>query len=398
MANASLASEPGVEADIRTGLIEDDLVECIVSLPDRLFYTTPIPACLWFISHAKARRQGGRLKRRVLFIDASGLGTMPTRTSRDLDDDEIEKIAGIYRAWKNDDGYVDEAGFCKCASVDEIAAKHYSLHPAAYIEVASPSDQATHEELRIGLRTLCGANTNAVEEIDAVSKTQHDLIGTNLLGDGALDRMVWQEFSIGDVVERSNERLGKRPEPEILTCTEQAGLILQRERFSKRVATENVTKYKYVRRTNIVYNPYLLWAGSIDQCWIVEHGITSPAYEVFRVRDEFDPYVVGYALTTCTMVARYGGISVGTVTRRRRAAPERFLDLTVTLPSVEDQKRLRPILEQAARLRALGRELERNAAAVISHAARLMLPSATAESIDGDVELPEAEEPVEGRT
>src|SRR5680860_877514 len=170
MANASLASEPGVEADIRTGLIEDDLVECIVSLPDRLFYTTPIPACLWFISHAKARRQGGRLKRRVLFIDASGLGTMPTRTSRDLDDDEIEKIAGIYRAWKNDDGYVDEAGFCKCASVDEIAAKHYSLHPAAYIEVASPSDQATHEELRIGLRTLCGANTNAVEEIDAVSK------------------------------------------------------------------------------------------------------------------------------------------------------------------------------------------------------------------------------------
>ena len=380
MANASLASEPGIEADIRRGLIEEDLVECIVSLPDRLFYTTPIPACLWFISRGKSRRQGGRLKRRVLFIDASGLGVMPTRTSRELEDDEIEKIAGVYRAWKNGDGYVDEAGFCKCASVDDIAAKDYSLHPAAYIEVASPSDQATHEELRIGLRTLCDSHTNIVAEIKTASSTQHDLIGTNLLGDGALDGIAWQEFSIGDVVDRSNERLGKRPEPEILTCTEQAGLILQRERFSKRVATENVTKYKYVRRNDIVYNPYLLWAGSIDQCWIVEHGITSPAYEVFRVRDGFDPYVIGYALTTRAMIARYSGISVGTVTRRRRAAPERFLELKVALPSAKDQTRLRPILQQAARLRVLGRELERNAAAVISHAARLMLPSAAGEA------------------
>src|SRR5690606_17837516 len=100
----------------------------------------------------------------------------------------------------------------------------------------------------------------------------------------------------------------------------------------------NVSKYKYVRKTNIVYNPYLLWAGSIDQCWIVEHGITSPAYEVFSIKDGFDPYLVGFALKSAQMIGRYKGISVGTVTRRRRAAPEAFLDLEIALPSKDQQQ------------------------------------------------------------
>ena len=58
--------------------------------------------------------------------------------------------------------------------------------------------------------------------------------------------------------------LGDDEEPEILTCTENAGLVLQRERFSKRVATEDTSDYKIVLRNDIVYNPYLLWAGAID--------------------------------------------------------------------------------------------------------------------------------------
>jgi hypothetical protein len=87
--------------------------------------------------------------------------------------------------------------------------------------------------------------------------------------------------------------LSDSPEPEILTCTERAGLILQRERFAKRVATEDTRKYKFVRRTDIVYHPYLLWAGAIDQCWIVDEGITSPAYEVLRIKQGWDATIVG---------------------------------------------------------------------------------------------------------
>jgi len=150
------------------------------------------------------------------------------------------------------------------------------------------------------------------------------------------------DVTLADVLEPSDERLGSKPEPEILTCTERAGLILQRERFAKRVATDDTSKYKVVHRTDIVYNPYLLWAGAIDQCSIVEVGITSPAYEVLRVRDGWDPALVGALIRSAYMIQRYGGISVGTIQRRRRAPVERFLAMHVTLPDKNFQKKIHP--------------------------------------------------------
>ena len=50
LANGSMSSNTSNEGEIRKAIIRDDLVECIVTLPDRLFYNTGIPACLWFLS------------------------------------------------------------------------------------------------------------------------------------------------------------------------------------------------------------------------------------------------------------------------------------------------------------------------------------------------------------
>ena len=144
---------------------------------------------------------------------------------------------------------------------------------------------------------------------------------------------------MSDVLTISEERLGNNQEPEILTCTEKAGLILQRERFAKRIATEDTSKYKIVRKTDIVYNPYLLWAGAIDQCWIVDIGITSPAYEVLRIKEGYDPTIIGRILKSDNLLKMYNGISVGAIQRRRRAPVEKFLSLTVKVPSIEDQMR-----------------------------------------------------------
>lgn len=146
---------------------------------------------------------------------------------------------------------------------------------------------------------------------------------------------------------RSEERLGDAEEPDVLTCTESGGLILQRERFAKRVATDDASKYKIVRMGDIVYNPYLLWKGSIDQCWIVDLGITSPAYEILRVRSGFDPTIIGQIVTSPEMVKRYDGISFGTVQRRRRAPVEKFLELEVNLPSHEHIGVLSRLLQSA---------------------------------------------------
>lgn len=94
-----------------------------------------------------------------------------------------------------------------------------------------------------------------------------------------------------------------------------------------------------VRKTDVVYNPYLLWAGAIDMCWIVDVGITSPAYEVLKLNDDFDPTLIGLLIRSERMIKMYDGISVGTVQRRRRAPVEKFLELEIKLPTLEEQKK-----------------------------------------------------------
>ena len=153
-------------------------------------------------------------------------------------------------------------------------------------------------------------------------------------------------YRLSDVLYESTDVLGDQEEPEILTCTENAGLVLQRERFSKRVATEDTSDYKIVLRNDIVYNPYLLWAGAIDQCTVVDKGITSPAYIVLHVKDGFAPALVGHILKSDYMKKHYWNISIGTHERRRTAPIDKFLDLEIQLPDKDAQKHIMELLEQ----------------------------------------------------
>ncbi|WP_018773960.1 type I restriction-modification system subunit M [Arthrobacter sp. 131MFCol6.1] len=138
LANGSLSSKSGGEGEIRRKLVEADLVDCIVGMPDKLFFNTGIPVSLWFIS--KERHGNGHRARHgeVLFIDARKLGRMETRRLRVLDDDhDIAKIAGAYHAWRNKDGaYQDIPGFVKAASLEEIARHDFVLTPGRYVGAA----------------------------------------------------------------------------------------------------------------------------------------------------------------------------------------------------------------------------------------------------------------------
>jgi type I restriction enzyme M protein len=134
LANGSLSSKTSGEGDIRRKLVEADLVDCIVAMPDRLFFNTGIPVSLWFVS--KGRHGNGHRERRgeVLFIDARKLGTMASRKLRELTDADVAKISGTYHSWRNHDGgYEDVAGFAKSAGPDEIAGHDFVLTPGRYV-------------------------------------------------------------------------------------------------------------------------------------------------------------------------------------------------------------------------------------------------------------------------
>nr|WP_255327533.1 N-6 DNA methylase [Lebetimonas sp. JH292] len=65
LAKGALTTKQSAEYEIRKNMIEDDIVDCIVNLPAKLFLNTQIPASLWFLRKNKTTR-----KKQILFIDA----------------------------------------------------------------------------------------------------------------------------------------------------------------------------------------------------------------------------------------------------------------------------------------------------------------------------------------
>ena len=143
LANGSMSSNTATEGEIRKGIIEADLVDCMVALPGQLFYSTQIPVCLWFIARNKENPRFRKRAGETLFIDARKLGVMIDRVHRELTDEDITRIADTYQAWRGDEGageYADTPGFCKGVTLDEIRAHGYVLTPGRYVGVEDVED------------------------------------------------------------------------------------------------------------------------------------------------------------------------------------------------------------------------------------------------------------------
>ncbi|MCW5941029.1 MAG: type I restriction-modification system subunit M [Fimbriimonadaceae bacterium] len=181
LANGSMSSNQSGEGEIRKSLIEADLVDCMVALPGQLFYSTQIPACLWFL--ARDRRNGKFRDRRgqVLFIDARKLGRMADRTHRELTDDDIAHIADTYHAWRGEEAageYADVAGFCKSEPLDEVRKHGHVLTPGRYVGAEAQEDDGEPFEQKMKRLTA------TLREQQAEAAKLDAAIAANLMGLG----------------------------------------------------------------------------------------------------------------------------------------------------------------------------------------------------------------------
>ena len=141
LANGSMSSSQSGEGEIRKNIIEAGLVDCIIALPGQLFRSTQIPACLWFLR--RGRLNGEHRDRETLFIDARDLGQMLDRTRRDLSQEDIDRIADTYHAWRGGEKtneYEDVPGFCNSATLEEIRKHGHVLTPGRYVGAAPLDD------------------------------------------------------------------------------------------------------------------------------------------------------------------------------------------------------------------------------------------------------------------
>lgn len=182
MANGAMTSNTKGEKNVRQHMVDNSMIDAIVRLPDKLFLTTGIPACLFILSKNRDGRDGIHRERKgeILFIDASKMGTMASRKLRVFSDDDIKTIGDTYHQWRKSPergaeggvsispplkeespqgevvapqakavapttqapktGYTDQPGFCKAASLAEVQKQDYKLTPGIYVGTEAEED------------------------------------------------------------------------------------------------------------------------------------------------------------------------------------------------------------------------------------------------------------------
>lgn len=166
LANGSLSSS-GKEGEIRKNIIKDDLVEAVIAMPDKLFYSTGIPVSLWIINRDKKQKD------KTLFLDFRDLGHMVDRAHRDLSEDDIESIAKIYKDFvKGED--VEELGKSHVADTKEIEKNDFVLTPGRYVglEEEEEDDEPFDEKMQ--------RLTTELSDLFDESNKLEDLIRENL--------------------------------------------------------------------------------------------------------------------------------------------------------------------------------------------------------------------------
>lgn len=164
LANGALSGD-GKELEIRKQLLENDVIEAIVILPRNMFYSTDISVTLWILNNNKKARvverhdEEVRYRNReheVLFLDLRQWGEPFEKKYVQFSPEMIADIAQNFHNWQregHETTYHNEPEYCYSATLDEIAAKNYSLVPSKYIEFKNRDEQIDFDTKMKGLQS-----------------------------------------------------------------------------------------------------------------------------------------------------------------------------------------------------------------------------------------------------
>jgi type I restriction enzyme M protein len=119
----------GAEGKIRKAALEDDIIEAVVALPEKLFYNTGAPGCLIFLNKSKPEER----KNKVLFIYAAEEFEKLSNMNQ-LQLDHITKIIETYH------NYSDSDKFSKVVEIFEIEENDYNLSVTRYVDIFDPPE------------------------------------------------------------------------------------------------------------------------------------------------------------------------------------------------------------------------------------------------------------------
>lgn len=130
----------GMEGKIRKRLIEENLIDAVIALPNNTMYGTALPLNLLIFNKNKSKKE-------ILFIDV--LNNMESsRTLTILGDDMIEKIGSTY------DNYEEEVGFSRLVCLDEVKENEYNLSMARYVSMVKEEEVVDVKSIKVDILGL----------------------------------------------------------------------------------------------------------------------------------------------------------------------------------------------------------------------------------------------------
>jgi type I restriction enzyme M protein len=117
----------GAEGKIRKQLVDENLLDTVIGLPEKLFYGTGIPAAILIFKKKKPDE-------RVLFIDASREFT-PGKNQNQLSEENIAKIVATFLKRESVDKYA------YLANLEEIAENDYNLNIPRYVDTFEEEEE-----------------------------------------------------------------------------------------------------------------------------------------------------------------------------------------------------------------------------------------------------------------
>jgi type I restriction enzyme M protein len=155
LANGAL-SGGGEEYKIRRKLVENNLVEAILVLPQDMFYTTNISVTVWILNKNKKvqsrnigdeTRQYRNREKEILFMDLRQIGEPFEKKFIQFSEQHIKGVGITYHSWQQESSnYSDIPEYCYSASFDEVAKKDFSLVPSKYIEFVNRDENIDFNE------------------------------------------------------------------------------------------------------------------------------------------------------------------------------------------------------------------------------------------------------------
>jgi len=115
----------GKEGEIRSKIINEDLVEAVILLPEKLFYNTQAPGAILVLNKSKPQERRGK----ILFINASNeyKPHPEVRRLNMLGEDNINKITKVYRE------FAEVPGFSRVVPIEEVRKYDYNLNVTLYV-------------------------------------------------------------------------------------------------------------------------------------------------------------------------------------------------------------------------------------------------------------------------